>query len=225
MLTARRYVDDINPIKLEEKLYIWEKQPQEKKIHFQIYEVYLKMEQHKRSIWGLFELLKKSYPEISRSRRVLGFLYHKNLWAKRTAAYDLHHEKLERREREREIKAMTRRHAQLANSAIGVLSSPINEFVKRLNNQAFSLEHVTDVNLLHLVMKASSSLEKLVAIERTARGLPTTVNDSLITIDNASDQQSFAQMVEEAFSRREKAVSHRVIDVVSEEGEAENEVE
>lgn len=203
VITNYTKVSDIKPIPYSDELHCWEKQEKEKEEHYTLFRGYLMMDKDERSVNRFIKKVMPTLP-VKKAPKTISFLVYKNRWHERVAAYEIFNAKLERKEREKELKAMAKRHATIANNALGALSQPVEEFIRRLRDGKLDLTKLSDTALMNIIIKMSTSIEKIVAVERLSRGAPATIEGQIIGTginENGDITGTFADMIESHFRK------------------------
>lgn len=100
-------------------------------------------------------------------------------WVKRAAEWDREVDRQRRQAQLDEVKAMARRHAQMAQLHLTGMSLPAQALLRKMQKdpQAFNdaLETMAAVDLVLLVRSMASGLQSVANIERVSRGEPTEI--------------------------------------------------
>lgn len=131
-------------------------------------------------------------------------------WKERVLAYERHLDAQRQEVHKKEVVAMAKRHASVASSAIGILSEPLKEAVRRINQGLWTLEKISDVELLRLIRANASVLKDLVEIERVAMGAPGTVTAQIAGTASTTladrIMRSFSEATEDAEASEDPGV-------------------
>lgn len=95
-----------------------------------------------------------------------------NAWLARCAAWDAHLQKLADEANATEVTKMAKRHAQLAESLQGVVTLPLNELARRLQEGEVDMKEIPLPELLRMLRELGPVTKHAVDIERVSRGQP-----------------------------------------------------
>lgn len=175
---------------LDPKVRPWERQPKEPDKAFVAFTKYRDQPTDERSVRAVARDLKVH--DTQTHRWSAGWA-----WLERAAAWDRHLDAIAQKEREKQIKDMTRRHAGLANAGLGVLQEPIKELIRRIEAKELNLAGMNTGDLLRLVRQSAQAIKDLCGVERVARGVPETVVGGVL--GQASSPATVAAMVQALF--------------------------
>ena len=198
MAKAQRIID------LDKGIDPWERQKKDTEEAWQAF-IFYRDSGEKRSFRATAEHFKLWHNTIFRMNL-------KFRWKERVLAYERHLDAQRQEVHKKEVVAMAKRHASVASSAIGVLSEPLKEAVRRINACLWTLEKISDTELLRLIRANASVLKDLVEIERVAMGAPGTVTAQIAGTASTTLADRIMRTFNEATEDAEASEDPGVID-------------
>jgi hypothetical protein len=172
---------DSSPFQLIDHSPSWERSADESEEAWEAFVLYRDM--------GVERSIRLVAQQLGKSEGLLQGWSSKHEWVRRAAYWDNEQDRVRREAQLEEIAEMSRRQATQAQAGQTVMMQPFLALIEKIRSQQLDLSAMGQDDLYALALQASLGYRRMVEIERLARGEPTDIISSEVSVQHRVIQE------------------------------------